>query len=142
MLNQSFSPENFRIILDMENRKGIHVEQKLSLLGIKKLNEIIKSCNNSLKLARKTQNWQRVSELLKLKKDIREKKEKELKVVLNEISRNVSNNKFRLGIRKVDIPNKKPLFVTETTPENFLLLNKYSLMLLNYSVLNNQIGLL
>ena len=45
MLDQSFSSENFRVILDLENRKGVHVEDKLSIVN-NALDEIDRTIND------------------------------------------------------------------------------------------------
>ena len=49
MLDQSFSGDNFRKILDYENRKGIHLEEKLSMSSVVKINSQIKQCNIEIK---------------------------------------------------------------------------------------------
>ena len=54
MLDQSFSAKNFRRILDLENRKGVHVEDKLSMTTIRRINEEIRDCNIQIKIKKKT----------------------------------------------------------------------------------------
>jgi len=124
MLDQSFSAENFRIILDLENRKGIHVEDKLSLFSIKKLNEEIRDCNLEIKLSRKLGSLQRVKDLIQKKKEIRAKKEDQLKIELEKISQKISEKLFRIEIKKVEIPNQKPIYTTLNTPENYFALKQ------------------
>ena len=48
MLDQSFSAENFRQILDYENRKGVYLEGKY-FDEIATLTEQIKKCNSDIK---------------------------------------------------------------------------------------------
>ena len=49
MLDQSFSADNFRRILDLANRKGVHVEDKLSMMTIRRFNEQIRDCNAEIR---------------------------------------------------------------------------------------------
>ena len=49
MIDQSFSTENFRIILDYENRKSIHLEDKLSITSVKDINFKLKDLSKSIR---------------------------------------------------------------------------------------------
>ena len=52
MLNQSFSAENFRKILDLENRKGVFLEGEF-FLSLKPITEDIRECNKNIKNKKK-----------------------------------------------------------------------------------------
>lgn len=53
MLDQSFSAENFRRILDKENRKGMYLE-KLFFPNICRIVDEIKQCNRDIKEQRRS----------------------------------------------------------------------------------------
>lgn len=124
MLDQSFSADNFRIILDLENRKGIHVEDKLSLHRIRDINEKIKKCNEWIKIYRKANNYAKVDELQKEKKELRDKKETELKNELEKISVNIADKNYKVQLNKIEIPNSKPIYTTPITPEHYFTLKQ------------------
>ena len=52
MLNQSFSAENFRKIIDFENRKGVFLEGKY-FTNLKTITDDIKGCNKNIASKRK-----------------------------------------------------------------------------------------
>lgn len=119
MLDQSFSADNLRIILDLENRKGIHVEDKLSMSSIRRINEDIKECNSQIKIKKKEEDFSALAALYELKKTLREQKEIELKSQLDLISNRISSKSFNVELTKIDIPGGKPIYIAPKTPEHF-----------------------
>lgn len=124
MLDQSFSAKNFRRILDLENRKGVHVEDKLSMTTIRRINEEIRDCNIQIKIKKKTRDVNAIKTLYEKKKDLRQKKETELETELERISQNIAAKKFKIIIKKVNIPGGKPIYTTPNQPEHFFALKQ------------------
>lgn len=124
MLDQSFSADNFRRILDLANRKGVHVEDKLSMLTIRRFNELIRDCNIEIRAKRKAGDHTAVKALYETKKDLREQKDNALQTKLEEVSQNVAAKSFRIELKKVDIPGGKTLYTTPNTPEHFFALQQ------------------
>ncbi len=124
MLDQSFSADNFRRIVDTANRKGVHVEDKLSMDTIKLFNEQIRDCNSKIKTKRKAGDKTAVKALYELKKEIRENKNSALQLELEKISQNIAKKSFKIELNKVDIPGEKPLYTTPNNPENYFALKQ------------------
>ena len=74
MLDQSFSADNFRRILDLANRKEVHVEDKLAMSTIRRYNEQIRDCNAEIIRKRKSGDHDAVKAIYETKKDLREQK--------------------------------------------------------------------
>lgn len=119
MIDQSFSSKNFRYILDLENRKGIHVEEKLSILNVSKINTEIKDCNNLLRITRKKKLTDTTERLYNYKKDLRIKKDLLLEDELDKISKNVSSNSFRILLLSTSIPGNKKIYTIPNSPSQF-----------------------
>lgn len=124
MLDQSFSADNFRRILDLANRKGVHVEDKLSMLTIRRFNERIKDCNAEIRDKRKAGNYAAVKALFESKKELREQKDTALQSKLEQVSQNIAAKNFRIELKKVEIPDGKTLYTTPNTPEHFFALKQ------------------
>ncbi|WP_234571387.1 antiviral reverse transcriptase Drt3a [Rhodohalobacter sp. 614A] len=124
MLDQSFSAKNFRTILDIENRKGVHLEDKLSMTKVRKINESIRDCNKDIRDAKKGKISLDVNKLYEKKKSLRKKKELELEAELENISKQVTTKGFRIQLNKVTIPSKKPLYVTKNSPKFYFALKQ------------------
>lgn len=124
MLDQSFSADNFRRIVDLANRKGVHVEDKLSMDAIKHFNEQIRDCNSKIKTKRKAGDKTAVKALYEIKKEIRESKNSALQSELEQISQNIAKKSFKIELKKVDIPGEKPLYTTPNKPENYFALKQ------------------
>jgi len=124
MLDQSFSAVNFRRILDLANRKGVHVEDKLSMITIRKINEDIRNCNFQIRIKKKAQDTTAVKTLYKNKKALRERKETELDIELERISQQIASKSFKIDFKKVDIPGGKTIYTTPNTPEHFFVLKQ------------------
>ncbi len=84
MLDQSFSVENFRKIIDYENRRGIYLEGRF-FPEIAKITEEIKECNSEIREKHKTLGKEAFDQIRKqlnskiddLKKQKEEKEEEE-----------------------------------------------------------------
>lgn len=124
MLDQSFSADNFRRILDLANRRGVHVEDKLSMLTIRRFNEQIRDCNIEIRAKRKAGDHAAVKPLFDTKKELREQKDNALQTKLEEVSQNVAAKSFRIELKKVVIPGGKTLYTTPNTPEHFFALRQ------------------
>jgi len=120
MLNQSFSAENFRRILDLENRKGLYLEGRF-FPHINEITEKIKQCTKKIKDKRinGTRIDNEIEELYKLKKELRKEKEEKLNAELQKVSEKVVASNFRIELEKKDIKNKKSLYITKDSPEHY-----------------------
>ena len=120
MLNQSFSVENFRIILDLENRKGVFLEGDF-FPSLKSITDDIKECNKSIRDKKKDKNapTEELKELYEKRKSLKEKKEEQLNAELQKISEKVIATDFKIELTKNDIPNEKPLYLVKDSPEHY-----------------------
>lgn len=127
MLDQSFSADNFRRILDYENRKGVYLEGKY-FTDIEKITEEIKKCNTDIRDKKKLSTAEEFEIFQKdtnMKKDkLKETKEEKLKIELQKISEIVVNNKFRIKLTKNDAIADKPVYTVDNKPENFFALKQ------------------
>lgn len=127
MFDQSFSADNFRNILDYENRKGVYLEGKY-FPEIKKITEQIKKCNTDLR-AKEESATSEEYEIFKKetndrKEKLKEEKEEKLKVELQRISDIIVRNKFRVPLAQKDNKSGKPIYTTEDKPENYFALKQ------------------
>ena len=120
MLNQSFSAENFRKILDLENRKGVFLEGEF-FPGLKAITKDIKECNKNINNKKRDNNVSEneLKELYEKRKNLKEKKEGQLNAELQEISEKVVATNFKIELTKKDIPNEKPLYLVKDSPEHY-----------------------
>ena len=120
MLNQSFSAENFRRILDLENRKGLYLEGRF-FKHLNKFTEKIKKCTEEIKDKQKNGIGldNEIEELYKQKKELRREKEEKLNAELQKVSEKVVASDFKIELEKKDIKNKKSLYITKDTPEHY-----------------------
>lgn len=127
MLDQSFSADNFRRILDYENRKGVYLEGKY-FADIEKITEDIKKCNTDIRDKKKSVTAEEFEifrkETNEKKEKLKEAKEEKLKVELQKISEIVVSNKFRIKLTKNDTISDKPVYTIEDKPENFFALKQ------------------
>ena len=79
MLNQSFSADNFRKILDLENRKGNYLEG-VFFPSLKSFTEEIKDCNRQIKEKKRNKgaSEDNLKELYDKRKNLKEQKEGQL----------------------------------------------------------------
>jgi len=124
MLDQSFSAKNFRTILDIENRKGVHLEDKLSMTEIRKINKSIRDCNKDIRDAKKGKIPLDINILYEEKKNLRKKKELKLESELENISKIVTAKGFRIQLNKITIPKKDPLYISKNSPKFYFALKQ------------------
>ena len=120
MLNQSFSAENFRKILDLENRKGVFLEGEF-FLSLKPITEDIRECNKNIKNKKKDKkaHGDELKELYEKRKGLTEKKEEQLNAELQKTSENVVATDFKIELTKKDIPSEKSLYIVKDSPEHY-----------------------
>lgn len=139
MLDQSFSYENFRIILDVENRRGKYLEDKDFFESgdefrdsraitdeLIELNKLIKIEKKNLPpIERRTTGdcaeWNR---LLEEKKKLLQERETKREDILQKISQNTNESDFKVYIKKGIVKYEKQLYITENTPENYFVLKQ------------------
>src|SRR3989338_5865177 len=111
MLNQSFSAENFRKILDLENRKGVFLEGDFFPI-LKAITDDIRQCNKNIRSKRKDKSApaNEIKELYEQRKGLKERKESQLDVELQKISEKVVAPNFKIELTKKDIPGEKSLY--------------------------------
>lgn len=120
MLNQSFSAENFRRILDLENRKGLYLEGRF-FPNITEITKKIKKCTKEIKDKQKNGIGldNEIEELCKRKKELKEEKNEKLNTELQKVSEKVVASDFKIQLEKKDFQNAKSLYVTKDSPENY-----------------------
>jgi len=127
ILDQSFSADNFRQILDYENRKGVYLEGRY-FADIGTVTEAIKKCNTELREKKKTATAEEFEIFRKETNDKKEKlkEEKEAKLIeaLQKVSDNVVKDKFRIELTRDDTITDKPVYTTADEPENFFALKQ------------------
>lgn len=133
MLDQSFSYENFRILLDVENRKGRYLEDKeffntdffkksrnISNLIIDK-NQKIR--DESFKVSSikeiKDRDYTKLDKLQEEKKELKEIREEILQEILIKIARKTDIENYELKIKKGQKKWGSQLYEIEHNPENY-----------------------
>ncbi|MEW6517562.1 MAG: antiviral reverse transcriptase Drt3a [candidate division FCPU426 bacterium] len=122
MLSQSFSAENFRRILDLENRKGIYLEGRY-FPDLKKISEQIKQYSIRLrenKELTKDESNKIYCERIKLK----EQKEKELTAKLEEVSQKALMTDFKVEIIANKNKDGKFIYVIRDKPEQYFIMKQ------------------
>jgi len=133
MLDQSFSYENFRILLDVENRKGRYLEDKeffdsdifkksrdISDLIIEKNKEIRDesfkvSCIHKIE----DRDYTLLDNLKDEKEELKKNREKLLENILIEIAAKTDIENYELKIKKGQIKWGSQLYEVEHNPENY-----------------------
>ncbi|MDA3778697.1 MAG: RNA-directed DNA polymerase [Bacteroidales bacterium] len=133
MLDQSFSYENFRILLDVENRKGRYLEgetffkpdifeksRDISDEIIEKNKEIREEIKK-VKAIKKIEDrdYSTLDELNAEKDQIKEKRELALESILRTISNNTDVEDYQLKIEKGQVKWGSQLYEIEHSPENY-----------------------
>ncbi|MCT4141474.1 RNA-directed DNA polymerase [Elizabethkingia anophelis] len=140
MLDQSFSYDNFRILLDVENRRGKYLQDKDIFdnaddyfLESRRLTEEIIKLNREIRDSQKAlsltssptdDEYKQHQELLDEKESIKEEREKKLEEALTKISLIANDDNFKLVIRKGIVKFDDQLYVTDNTVENYLVLKQ------------------
>ncbi|KZY52572.1 hypothetical protein A3734_18490 [Sulfitobacter sp. HI0054] len=130
MLDQSFSPENFRKIFDIENRKGNYLEGEF-FPDIEVQSQKVQSFIEELRSlkGKKDNHTPEEYEALRVNlseelEALRKEREEMLHSKLNEVSSNVCAKEFSFGIREVDIGRTKKVFVPERSAETHFALKQ------------------
>lgn len=127
MLDQSFSAENFRIILDYENRKGVYLEG-IYFPKIAAITEKIKKCNSDVRDKQKTlaaPAFDLFRERVNKKKEkLQKQKETALTAELEKISEKIADVHFRFVLDKISSHWKKPIYTVNKLPETFFALKQ------------------
>ncbi len=120
MLDQSFSADNFRRILDLENRKGVYLEGQF-FPSMNAITEEIRQCNKEIKEKRrlKLTSFDELKALYEKRQELKEKKEEQLIKKLQKVSDKVVASGFIMKFDKKDIPNAKSLYITRNAPEYY-----------------------
>ena len=120
MLNQSFSAENFRRILDLENRKGLYLEGRF-FKHLNKITEKIKQCTEKIKDKQRNRTGldNEIGELYTRKKELKEEKNEKLNAELQKVSEKVVASDFKIELKRENIKNKKPLYIAKDSPEHY-----------------------
>lgn len=120
MLDQSFSADNFRTILDLENRKGVYLEGRF-FSTVKKITEDIKQCNKDIRERRRNKPKlnDELEKLYEKRKELKEKKEEQLNAELQKVSDKVVNPTFKVKLERKDIPSEKSLYIVRDSPEHY-----------------------
>jgi len=127
MLDQSFSIENFRKILDYENRKGVYLEG-VFFPTVKEVSESIKKLNFNLKHSRRQVSPEDLSEYRKtLNEDLESAEDLKEELLLEEFTKirnNLLSGKFKFSLIKNDHFGEKPIYTSVKSPENFFALKQ------------------
>jgi hypothetical protein len=127
MLDQSFSVDNFRRILDYENRKGIFLEGKY-FEDVLKITENIKRYNTVIKESKKILNESQFEEYRKVVNEkidkLKQEKEDKLNHELQNVSENILNSAFKINLKKNNSISNKFIYTIEDSPENFFALKQ------------------
>jgi len=121
MLNQAFSADNFRKILDIENRRGVYLEKRYfteaALIG-----EEIKRATAEIRAKRKELGNPEFLEYRKIKNEeiklLREKKDQILNIELEKVSNKVTDEKFQVNLSLKQIKGK-PAYTVNDIPETY-----------------------
>lgn len=133
MLDQSFSYENFRILLDVENRKGRYLEDKVffDLDIFKKSREVsdliivknkeIREESYKVKSIHKIEDrdYTLLDKLNSEKDELKKTREKFLEDILIKIARKTDVEDYELKIKKGQIKWGSQLYEIEHNPENY-----------------------
>lgn len=134
MLDQSFSTENFRIIFDVENRKGKYLEgisffrDKTIFNDSRIISEQITDIKKQIRFQysqlikntpQKDEINERITKLKEEKEKLKEEREKKLNLILSKISEKTLSENYSLLIKKGKFFNGKQLYLIEETPEHF-----------------------
>lgn len=119
MLDQTFSAENFKIIADLENRKGSNISSQF-FPTVKTKTDEIKTARSQIRLFRKT-NLKPYSKATQVQYDlllashIEKKQERDIALMseLRGISKHVSMPTFVVNFSRKPGPNGKPVCVLE-----------------------------
>lgn len=134
MLDQSFSYENFRILLDVENRKGRYLEDKIFFNSdifkkSREISDLIIEKNQKIRIEtfkiKSIQNiedrdYTKLNKLIEEKENLKQEREKVLEEILIEIASKTDVEDYELEINKGQVKWGSQLFEIVHNPENYL----------------------
>ena len=130
MLDQSFSPNNFRKIFDIENRRGRYLESEL-FPDIEAQSRLIQASVDSLRQLRNAKDLYPPDEyeaestsLQQELSDLREEKDQMLTSALEAASAAIASKNFSFGIEEVDVGTARKAFVAERNAATFFSLKQ------------------
>lgn len=127
MLDQSFTPENFRRIFDYENRKGVYLE-KVFFPDLVKLTQDIKNLTVEIRATYREADKQRASEVraekYEKRKCLKEEKESKLNSSLTDICDRILERSFQIRLTKNVSILDKPVYTQERIPEVYFALKQ------------------
>lgn len=134
MLDQSFSFENFRVILDVENRKGNYIEHKDFFkeddifLVSRKISDKIIDKNKDIRdekaslyaiTVKTDSDYEKLNGLLEEKEKLKEDRDVALEAILQEISEKANKINYTLSLKKGLVKFGSQLYVINNSPENY-----------------------
>ena len=133
MLDQSFSYENFRILLDVENRKGRYLEDKVFFdsdifIKSREISDLIieknKEINNEKYIVKsikkiEDRDYTLLDKLNVEKDELKKSREQALEDILIEIAERTDVEDYELKIKKGQIKWGSQLYEIEHNPENY-----------------------
>ena len=132
MLNQLFTAENFRRILDYENRKGVYlegqffpeahgitIELKECAVETRKLKKEMKNLGPNTGEAKRLNS--KIDKLEDQRKALKKKKEESLTTELENISSEITDGKFSIGLRKIKVKGKTAYACNDNATTYFVL---------------------
>src|SRR3569833_3894739 len=125
MLDQSYTPENFRKIFDYENRKGIYLENKF-FPDILPLTGQIKDLTIEIRASYRNPNKEQARESRKTKyeerKVLKRQKDELLKQHFSTLCKSIFSKSFQVKLAKNTSILSKPVYVQEQKPEIYFAL--------------------
>lgn len=118
MLDQSFSANNFKTILDLENRKGVFLEGAF-FPDVKEATDKLKDCNQEIRIKRKQKNVTKddLRDLYNKRRDLKGDKNAQLNSELIKVSKKVQATDFKIELTQIPMGANKPLYTVKDTPE-------------------------
>lgn len=122
-MDQSFSAQNFRKIIDLENRKGVYLEGRF-FPSLKRITDKIKKCNSNIRHYRKINSEKKEIKECEKKDALKKKKESMCLKELEKISEKALRKDFSLDITQKIIPNGKPQYLVDSSPEQYFVIKQ------------------
>ncbi len=130
MLNQSFTIDNFRRIVDHDNRRGIFLEAEF-FPEVANVTKEIKECMAGFRELKRTRSAltqeeyrERQSQLNQKKLRLKEKKEELLAKDLETVRSQIAAGSFKVGLSKVTIPGLKDAYAAAKTPAAYFVIKQ------------------
>jgi hypothetical protein len=142
LLDQMFTPENFRRVYDRENRKGVDV-CGLYFPSLQPYTANVKNKAKEIRNLRLNKATMKAdifeSQLAKLQKELKSLKSKKSDAVdaaLEVVSSNVQKSSFRLSIKQNARPNSKTVYCVNNAAESYFAVKQLQFILYKISVVS------